>query len=87
MTSGHCISSPLITSQNFVDFFIKSKTKGERKKRERCSSWLDHGDGHLVDGLRLGRVSLHRQRELGAGSHRLQPREQRRAPASASGRR
>jgi hypothetical protein len=33
MTSGHCISSPLITSQNFVDFFIKSKTKGEREKK------------------------------------------------------
>uniref|UniRef100_A0A453PDR2 Uncharacterized protein n=1 Tax=Aegilops tauschii subsp. strangulata TaxID=200361 RepID=A0A453PDR2_AEGTS len=42
-------------------------------------SWLDHGDGHVVDGVRLGRrIGPHRQRGLVRRRGLLRAREQRR---------
>ncbi|BAS80559.1 Os02g0710550, partial [Oryza sativa Japonica Group] len=47
----------------------RERNKKRRKKTtffflSSFLSWLDHGDGHVVDGLRLGGLRLHRQREL-----------------------
>uniref|UniRef100_A0A453PDI1 Uncharacterized protein n=2 Tax=Aegilops tauschii subsp. strangulata TaxID=200361 RepID=A0A453PDI1_AEGTS len=50
-----------------------------KKKGGEVLSWLDHGDGHVVDGVRLGRrIGPHRQRGLVRRRGLLRAREQRR---------